>query len=124
MIKKCLIILTFLFSITAISQTATYGKLSQKGKYKSYITKAGDTLTIGDKITIDLPRNDTYAFISQGGNPGGTILTGATVTITKLKTEGSKKRGFKMQAGFSGYGLLTVWIDYENALRAQEIILD
>ena len=123
MIKKCLCLLFLLPGVVSFSQTAIYGKIENRGKYESYITQGQDTITIGDRIQILDPRTDVFTYITQGNAPAGAIIAGTHPIISKIKTFGTKKRGFKAYIGFSGYGL-TVWIDYENAIRAQEITID
>lgn len=124
MIKRIVSILTLLLAFNSLSQTATYRKISKNAHWENYISKAGDTLSIGDYIDVLDPRSDVYTYITQGNVSAGPIISGTRATITKIKSVGTKKRGYKIYLGFSGYGLLTVWIDYENALRSGEITLE
>ncbi len=124
MIKRILSILTLLLAFNSLSQTATYRKISKNAHWENYISKAGDTLSIGDYIEILDPRSDVFTYITQGNISAGPIISGTSPAITKIKSVGTKKRGYKIFLGFKGYGLLTVWIDYENALRSSEVTLD
>lgn len=115
--------LLFILSITfTYSQTARYNNLNKKSTYKLYITKAGDSLKIGDTLTIGVPTSDLgFTYISQGGERVAHRLSDKKVIINKLKTYGEIKNGFKMYIHFKGYGLLPVLIDYETALTLGEI---
>ncbi len=111
------------FSITiTYSQTAEYGKLTSKSDYEIYLTKTGDTLKVGDTLTIGIPTSDLgFTFISQGGQRVSNTLSDKKVIVDKLKTYGTKKSGYKMYAHFKGYGLIPVLIDYDSALELGEI---
>lgn len=110
-------------SLSINAQTAHYPNMKDQN-YKVYITKAGDTLKVGDRVEIGLPYGaDRYTFIFQGGVNAGTVLTGKTVKITKLKATGNDDIGYTMFALFKGFGLLPVEINLENALRVEEVIL-
>lgn len=110
-------------SLTISGQTAQFQNMKNQN-YKAYITKAGDTIKVGDRVEIGLPYGaDKYTFIFQGGVNAGTVLTGKTVKITKLKATGNDDMGYTMFALFKGFGLLPVEINLENALRVEEVIL-
>jgi hypothetical protein len=111
----------FSFSIT-YSQTAEHGKLTDKSEYEIYLTKTGDTLKVGDTLTIGIPTSDFgFTYISQGGQRVSNTLSDKKVIVHKLKTYGTKKSGYKMYAHFKGYGLIPVLIDYDTALELGEI---
>lgn len=117
-------ILFLLLGYTINAQIVNY-PISKEGNYESYISKDSILFKVGDKLTIGLPKNgDKYLFISQGGTPAGTVLTGNEVIISKLKVVGNKKRGYRMFAQFKGYGLIPVDIDIENALKVDEIEIE
>lgn len=119
--KTLTLIILFSFSI-GYSQTAEYGKLANKSEYKIYLTKTGDTLKVGDTLTIGIPTSDLgFTFISQGGQRVSNTLSDKKVIVDKLKTYGTKNSGYKMYAHFKGYGLLPVLIDYDTALELGEI---
>ncbi|WGF93984.1 hypothetical protein [Aequorivita marisscotiae] len=114
-------LLFFCFSI-GYSQTAEYGKLTKKSEYKIYITKIGDSLKVGDTLTIGIPNSDLgFTYISQGGQRVSNTLADKKVVVDKLKTYGTKKNGYKLYAHFKGYGLIPVLIDYDTALEVGEI---
>ncbi|GGW28626.1 hypothetical protein [Arenibacter certesii] len=115
------LLIFFIFSIT-YSQTAEYGKLTDKSEYEIYLTKTGDTLKVGDTLTIGIPTSDLgFTYISQGGQRVSNTLSDKKVIVDKLKTYGTKKSGYKMYAHFKGYGLIPVLIDYDTALELGEI---
>ena len=121
---KHLLILTLIFLTisSGIAQIADYGKLNQKAEYNNYLTKSGEYLSVGDTLIIGTPRSDLgFIYISQANQRVSVILAGKQVVVTKLKTYGSKSRGYKMYAHFGGYGLYPVLIDYETALEVGEI---
>lgn len=121
--KKFTFIVLTLFVNFVHAQTASFGQLTEKGKYETYITSTGDTLNVGDTLKIGQPTAQTnFAYITQGSEYAASRLAGAVVEITELSSFGKKKQGFKMFAGFKGYGLLPVYVDYEAANKAGEII--
>ncbi|MDW5288748.1 hypothetical protein [Formosa sp. PL04] len=115
-------ILLVLFSFSmGYSQTAEYGKLSEKSNYKVYLTKTGDSLKVGDTLTIGIPTSDLgFTYITQGGQRVSNSLADKKVIVHKLKTYGSAKSGYKMYVLFKGYGI-NVFIDYDTALELGEI---
>jgi len=62
-----------------------------------------------------------FTFITQGNTGCGTIISNTKNIITKIKSIGSEKRGYKIFVLFKGYGLLPIYIDYESALETGEI---
>lgn len=116
--KKHLLIL--LISFSGFAQTAVYNQTQKAGLFKEYQTKSGNILKIGDTINIGIPRLQNFTFITQGNVPAGPIIANTKAVISKIRTIGSKKRGFKTYTLFGGYGL-SVYIDYESALEVGEI---
>lgn len=115
-------ILVFLFCASSFAQTATYPP--QEGRFKTYVTKNGDTISIGDKVQLGIPfGGTTFIFLSQDSQYVRSRLAGDIVTITKLESRTNNKTSYKMQAFFKGYGLVPVIIDVENALEVKELIL-
>jgi len=115
------IILLLLFSSQLFSQTAHYKKL-ESGNFEKYISKSGRELNIGDTLLVKFPKlANTYTFITQGNLPCSTVLANTKNKITKIKVIGDKIKGYKTFMIFKGYGLLPVFIDYENALEIGEI---
>lgn len=93
----------------------------KNGKYSSYITRKGNTISVGDVITIGTPSTpDGFLWISQGGQQTANFLAGVDVEITKIRTYKGRFAG-KAYLEFKGYGLLPVSIDYEIALKTGEI---
>ena len=117
-------IITFLlFSIFCFAQTAEFNNLNKEGKFEEYISEAGISFKVGDKVKIGLPgAGNRYNFITQGNEQCGTAITGKTVTISKIRVIGTKKKGFICFLLFSGYGL-SVYIHTEPALQTNELIL-
>lgn len=117
--KKLLLILLITLSTTAVFAQ----KPTKKGDFNQYITKDSITLKVGDTISIGLPSNgNQYIFITQANMPAGPTISSTDVVIHKLKSVGTKRRGYKMYATFKGYGL-PVYIDIENAIKTEEIEL-
>lgn len=116
------ITITLLFSLFFI-KIATAQKPTKSGNHTQYITKTNDTIKTGDTITLGLPNNgNQYLFITQGNTPAAAHISGDQVKITKLKSVGTKKRGYKMYAIFKGYGL-PVYIQIDQAIKTEEIEL-
>ncbi|MFH6966446.1 hypothetical protein [Flavobacterium sp. FlaQc-28] len=115
------ILLSLLFSISFCNaQTTIYNKTKAEGKFTEYQTKSGNTIKIGDTITIGYPRGENFTFITQGNVPAASFLSNNKVAITKIRTIGNAKRGYKTYVLFGGYGI-SVYIDYESALETGEI---
>jgi hypothetical protein len=120
---KRIILITILFwSSTIFSQTVDFKNITTEGNYTSYITKAGKEIKIGDFVEIKFPRaGNAFTFITQGNEPCGVILSNTKNKITKIKVIGNETRGYKTYLAFKGYGLLPIFIEYENALETGEI---
>lgn len=117
---KKLIFLLF-FTTISFSQTAIYNKITSEGKFTEYQSKNGSSIKVGDTLSIGLPANgNQFIFITQGNVPGGTVLANTKNVITKIRTAGNTKRGFKTYALFSGYGL-SIYAEIESALETGEI---
>lgn len=113
-----------LITSVGFAQTATY-PLEDSGKYETYITRDGKSITVGDEIEIGMPYATTqFVYITQGNEPIAARLAGNFVKITKLMSYGKDKTGYKMYALFKGYGLIAVFIDIEMALKTGEIIIE
>lgn len=120
--KTILLFTIILFVVQANGQTAEFGKIAEQSTYAKYITKAGDTLSVGEHLIIGKPTADLgFTYISQGGQRVASHLSGKDVVITQLRSYGTKKSGYKLYACFKGYGLLPVLIDYDNALETGEV---
>lgn len=120
---KYIYIFFFCIGLTLNAQISKYPP-AEKGEFEIYISRSEIEFKVGDTLEIGLPANgDKYLFITQGNQPAGTVLTGALITIEKLKSFGSKKKGYKMYAMFKGYGMIPVAIDIESAIRVDEILL-
>lgn len=120
---KKLLLLSLLISISiSRAQTVVYDKISSENDFTSYQTKSTNILKVGDTLNIGYPRaGNQFTFISQANIAAGTVIANAKVVITKIKTIGNKKRGYKTYALFKGYGLYPVYIEYEAALETGEI---
>ncbi|WP_413513228.1 hypothetical protein [Myroides odoratus] len=122
--KKILTILTLFVACISVAQTAEYNKLSQNNQsFTEYKSKNGDIIKVGDSLMIGKAMDpDGFRYISQGGGRMHATHGGKPFTIHKIKSYGKEKSGFTIWISFKGYGLLTVDVDYENALEAGEII--
>jgi len=128
--KKVLLSVLFLFllAVVGLAQenlgTAMQSNLGQNMKYQSYISEAGDTISLGDTIKIGKPSGiKTYNFITQGGEYCTPIITGKKVIVERIWSAAyNKKMPKTLYVGFKGYGLLMVYIDYENALEYGEVV--
>ena len=105
------------------SQKTAFNTLNENESYIEYLTKNNDILKLGDTLIIGIPTTqEGFNYISQGGQKVSHTLAMKKVIVTKLKTYGSQKNGYKMYVHFKGYGLLPVLIDYETAFDLGEII--
>lgn len=114
------IILLLLISFSGYSQKAIYNKINQPGIFSEYQTKAGSVLKIGDTITIGYPLGQEFTFLTQGDLHAAASLSNNKVIVSKIKSVGSKTRGYKAYTLFKGYGA-AIYIDYESALETGEI---
>ena len=116
-------ITTILAYSTSIGQTGEYGKLKKNGKYKTYISKEGKTFKVGDTLTIGKPSlGDQFAFITQGNTNTAAFLADNKIIIHKMKSWGTNPLNYHMYFLIKGYGALHVYINYEAAFDAYEII--
>jgi len=115
--------LFFLLLITTslFSQTVEYGKPLKKGYYTIYQAKDGTTVKVGDVLHINPPNGDHYVFISQNGLHGGPVLANKDVVITKIRVYGLNKARPIVFMQFKGYGMIPLYIDYENAIEVGEV---
>lgn len=123
--KAFLLIINLLFSINCMAQdqVAEYGKVTGNGFYTAYVSKTGDIIHEGDTLVIGKPGGEFgFFYITQGGQRVQNWLSSKKVVITQIKSYGTKKRGYTLWAQFKGYGLIPVFIDYDNALQTGEII--
>ena len=123
---KSVIFVLFLsiFFLNLNAQTTEFNKVTSKGEFKEYISKNKDTIKTGDKLLIGLPSADLgFVFITQGGQITTPNLAYSEITIKKILSLGSKKKGYKIYLQFDGFGLIPILIDYEPAFYSKEIIL-
>ncbi|WP_369616949.1 hypothetical protein [Flavobacterium sp. CFS9] len=119
---KNLLLTMILTTVFCNAQTAQYNKIDSESSFKEYMSKAGNTIKVGDTLNIGYPRaGDRFMFITQGNEPTGTVIANAKVVITKIKTIGNKNRGYKTYLLFKGYGMIPVYIDYESAFETGEL---
>lgn len=116
------LILFLLFTTSIFSQTADYKNLKSKGSFETYITKSGKILKVKDTIQIGLPSaGKEFVFITQGNVGAAAFLARKKVIITSIKSIGNSNTGYKIYLLFKGFGILPVYIDYENAIDVGEI---
>ena len=118
-LMKKLIILLF-FTQFSFSQTAIFNKIKTEGKFSEYITKGNISIKIGDTINIGYHRGENFTFITQGNVNVRSTIANTKAAITKIRTIGNVKKGFKTYLLFGGYGL-SVYVDYESALDTGEV---
>ncbi|MBF2709126.1 hypothetical protein [Flavobacterium soyangense] len=114
------IVLLLLIGFSSFAQKAVYNKTNIEGKFKEYQTKSGNIIKLGDTITISLPRGENFTFITQGNVSVAAFMSNKKVIISKIRSVGTSKRGFKTYLLFGGYGF-SGYIDYESALETGEI---
>lgn len=122
--KKLLIATLLILPILTIAQKiGKFGELPKgKNRFDLYITKSGDTLSVGDNITIGMPSSDNgFNFITQGGVKSAVFLSDRTIEIYRIRTFRDKRFAKRAFVQFKGYGMLPVDIDYELALKRGEI---
>ncbi len=120
--KKTLLFIILLISAICFSQKVEFNKITEEGNFKEYLSKNKKVIQVGDTLNIKFPRSgNAFTFITQGNAPCGTILSNTKNIITKIKSVGTDKRGYKIFLAFKGYGLLPVFVEYESALETGEI---
>ncbi|WP_202703114.1 hypothetical protein [Flavobacterium sp. UGB4466] len=120
--KLILLLLLLLFVSICSAQTAVYNKITSEADFISYQTKSNNIVKTGDTLQIGYPRaGNQFTFISQANIAAGTVIANSKVVISKIKTVGNNKRGYKTYLLFKGYGLYPVYIDYESALETGEV---
>lgn len=104
-------------------QVAKYGEVKENGFYNTYIAKDGSSVSVGDTIKLGQPSgNDHFLFIQQGQQYVAPWLADKDVVVTQIKSYGNKNRGYTLFVQFKGYGLVPVFIQYDNALEAGEVL--
>ena len=121
--KSITLIATFIFTAFLCSaQVAKYDHVTGNSKYTEYVTKTGESIYVGDTLKIGKPANGaTFINITPGGVPIQAFMAGKKVVITQIKSYGKEKSGYTLWVQFKGFGI-PVYIDYDNALDAGEII--
>lgn len=123
--KRIFLILTLFVYFYNYSQTAVYNQLTKEGEFKEYISKENRHIKIGDSIRIGLPYSaNGFIFITQGSNTTTPNLSYRKIAVSKIKSIGKKKQGYKIYLEFKGFGLIPVLIDYEPAYYSNEIIFE
>lgn len=116
---------TFLFflliSTFSFGQEIEYNKPIKNGSYMIYLSKDNVTVKVGDSVHINAPESNIYKYITFQGIAATTAITNKTFQITRIKAYYTKKLGALVVVGIIGKGLKTVWIDYENAITANEV---
>lgn len=121
--KKFTLIATFIFTALLCSaQVAKYDHVTGNQKYTEYVTKTGESIYVGDTLKIGKPAGGaTFVNIVQGTVPIKAFMAGKKVVISQIKSYGKEKQGYTLWVQFKGFGI-PVFIDYDNALDAGEII--
>lgn len=119
--NKILIALLF-FCFNFYAQTIKFSDVKSKGNFKEYISKSGRSIKVNDTIQIGMPSaGNNFVFITQGNVGVVPSLAKTKAIITNIKSVGSDKIGYKVYLLFKGYGLIPVYIDYENAIETGEL---
>ncbi|WP_165749949.1 hypothetical protein [Cellulophaga sp. Z1A5H] len=120
----CILSWTFLFSQKVANYETLDGSYFGK-RVDMYITKSKDTLRIGDTLTIGKMSNENhYQYINQANQFAGSQLSGHKIIIKKLIVEkANKNRQAVLWVDFRGWGLYPVFISYEQASEAGEVIV-
>lgn len=112
--KNIVFILLLFTSISAFPQ-----------KYKEIVTSEGDTLRVGQTITLGLPsEKGSFRYISQGAMPVSRSLTKNKVKIHKIQLVSSKESSnseSELIVFFKGYGMLAARIQWELARATGEV---
>lgn len=121
--KNIILFLMLIFtSALSYSQIVEYNKYpdTKLHKYTSYVSKSGDIINIGDTLIIGIPSGiKTFNFIQQGMEFCAPHISGKQVVVTGIR---SYKNNLFIE--FKGYGLVPVYIQYENAIDVKEIKLN
>lgn len=100
---------------TAISTILFLTALYCGAQFKA---KSGDIINISDTLVIGKTSNPLgFDYISQGGQRMHPSHAGKSVIITGTKVVSGKE-----YLQFKGFGLLPVFLDYDNAIESGEII--
>jgi hypothetical protein len=118
-----LVTIFMIFSNYFFGQEVKYGEVIENGYYDTYHAKDGSTVSVGDTIKLGQPSgNDHFLFIQQGGQYVAPWLADKDVIVTRIKSYGSKKKGYILFVQFKGFGMLPVFIQYDNAVEAGEVL--
>lgn len=116
--RKAVFIFALLFSVNALSQKVI-------DKFEEVITKEGDTLRIGQTLTLGIPTGaDNFRYITQTNIGVANWLAGVDVTIHKLQSirlGSGKNNPAQLFVLFKGYGLAPVYIQWETARKTGEV---
>lgn len=117
--KKSIILSLFIFTNLCFCQTIKFSSKNENGFFKEYIAKNGNSIKVGDTILIKFPKiGNNYTFITQANTSAGVILANKKVIVSKIKSYNDTV--FLL---FKGFGLLPVFIEFENAVETKEIEL-
>ena len=130
--KHLFILLLTLLSLSSNGQTVKFTDLSgekPKGTYTTYISKNGETYTIGDTIRIGVPSgtNGRFVYIQIMDIFGNTAYAGPEATNTtaelkKIHVLGTSRAGWKISFQTKGQtGLANYFFFIEDATASGEI---
>ena len=122
--KTITLILVFITAaMLGKSQSIESGKVTDDGIYTTYIAKSGDTIEIGDTLTIGKPSGEFgFVYITQGSQRVQSWMAGKKIAIYKMRGYGTKKSGYKLYLLFKGFGIVPVFLDYDSAIETGEVI--
>lgn len=134
--KKLLMITLFTISICGfaqeVQQEIKYTDLAtttNRGEFKSYVSKDGSIYKVGDRIRIGVPSSDkSFTFITEGDGIllGITQLTsnsaGQETEIKRIFVVGNKRAGYSVSFRTKGIsGISNYSINFENAVDTGEV---
>ena len=133
---KNLSIVLLLFAFTfSQAQVLTYEEVSNAQKrpssknIKEYVAQNGEVFKVGDMITLAQPMNANNLYLYIKDSDGFSYAKQATISSTGFKSEikkfwvdGSKRKGFEVQAiSKTEMGMSSYYISIEKAINSGEI---
>lgn len=103
---------------------AEFGNLIKAGSYTEYVSKNGETISIGDSLQIETPSNiEKYAHITQNDAYLRADQMNKKLKIKAINVSGDDKKGYMTFFTCKGLGATPVFVKYEDALQTNEIKL-
>ena len=130
--KTLILILLSIISCQLVGQTLNFSDLNgekPRGTFETYISKIGDTLSIGDTLKIGAPSgaNGNFIYIQKLDFTGTFLVVGPEATnsnaqIKNIRVSGTKRSGWKANIQTKGFTSLdNYYINIEDAIASGEI---